>query len=160
MNIGTLTDTCIIDELLLNPFSRRSIEDKNDIIRKGKPCPALLTLKTKHKEKNREYVRSFNTCYYTKIHWLTGCEKLKKLFCWPCLLFSNDQGAWSRIGFDNLNTLTGATTRHEKSATNHIKCFLQLNAFGRTRIDHQLDEQKRISDMLHNEKVKKKSTNS
>jgi hypothetical protein len=50
MNIGTLTNTCVI-YLLLNPFSRRSIEEKNDIIRKGKPCPALLKLKTKHKEK-------------------------------------------------------------------------------------------------------------
>ena len=154
MDIETATDACVIDDLLLNPFSRRSIDEKKDIVRKGKPCPRLQNLKTKHKEKNKEYVRSFNTCHYTKIHWLTGCEKINKLFCWPCLLFSSDQGVWSHIGFDNLNTLTLATTRHEKSA-NHIKCFLQLNAFGRTRIDHQLDEQKRINDMLHNEKVKK-----
>ncbi|KAJ4440526.1 hypothetical protein ANN_08667 [Periplaneta americana] len=49
---------------------------------------------------------------------------------------------------------TVALQQHEKSA-NHIKRFLQLNSFGQTRIDHQLDEQKRISDLLHNEKAKR-----
>ena len=50
--------------------------------------------------------------------------------------------------------LTWVTTRQKKSA-NHIKCYLQLEVFGQTQFDNQLDEQKWINDMLYNEKEKK-----
>ena len=45
MDIEIATDVCVIDDLLLNPFSRRNIEEKKDIVRKGKPCPRLQNFK-------------------------------------------------------------------------------------------------------------------
>lgn len=66
-----------------------------------------------------------------------------KLYCWPCLLFSTENGVWSKVGFDNLNTLTLEICKHEKSI-NHLKCFLQINTFGKNRIDHLLDEQQKL----------------
>ncbi|KAL4154101.1 hypothetical protein QTP88_001934 [Uroleucon formosanum] len=118
------------------------------------PCPVIPNLTSVHKDKKREYIRHFNTSQYDNTIWLTGSSVLNKLYCWPCLLFSTENGVWSKVGFDNLNTLTVAICRHEKSI-NHIKCFLQINTFGRNRIDHLLDEQKKTCDLMHNEKVKK-----
>lgn len=145
---------CVISDLISTPFSRRHFPEKSEIIKTGRPCPAIPNLTSVHKDKKREYIRHFNTSQYENTIWLTGSCVLNKLYCWPCLLFSTENGVWSKVGFDNLNTLTLAISRHEKSI-NHIKCFLQINTFGRNRIDHLLDEQKKTSDSIHNEKVKK-----
>lgn len=145
---------CAISDLISKPFSRRSFSEKSEIIKKGKPCPLIPNLTSVHKDKKREYIRHFNTSQYDNTIGLTGSCVLNKLYCWPCLLFSTENGVWSKVGFDNLNSLTLAICRHEKSI-NHIKCFLQINTFGRNRIDHLLDEQKKTSDLMHNEKVKK-----
>jgi len=37
--------------------------------------------------------------------------------------------------------------RNEKSI-NHLKCFLQINTFGKNRIDHLLDEQQKTCDLM------------
>lgn len=68
------------------------------------------------------------------------------------MLFSTENGVWSKTGFDYLNILISATYKHEKSV-NHIKCFLQINIFGRNRIDYLLDEQIKTSDLMYDEKV-------
>ncbi|KAF0715097.1 zinc finger MYM-type protein 1-like [Aphis craccivora] len=148
---------CVISDLISKPFSRRSFSEKNEIIKIGRPCPIIPNLTSVHKDKKREYIRHFNTSQYDNTIWLTGSSVLNKLYCWPCLLFSTENGVWSKVGFDNLNTLTVAICRHEKSI-NHLKCFLQINTFGRNRIDHLLDEQKKTCDLMHNEKVKKNRT--
>ncbi|XP_066981403.1 zinc finger MYM-type protein 1-like [Macrobrachium rosenbergii] len=147
-------DICLVNELLEKPFWRRSVPEKIYIIRMCRPCPPLPGLTKKHKEKNKEYMRHFNFAQYETTHWLTGSPKLNKLFCWPCLLFSNEDNIWSNAGFDNLNTLTLAVARHEKSF-NHISCFLQYNSFVRTTNDHQTKEHQPMSDEMHNENVKK-----
>lgn len=150
-----MSKVCVISELLAKPFSSKSINEKTDIISKGRPRPSMPALSTQHKEKNRKYVRHFNVSIYDNITWLAGSASLNKIFCWPCLLFSTDRvTVWTKSGFNDLNHLNTACSKHEKSQ-NHIRSFLQLTSFGRTRIDHQLSEQKRICDLLHNEKVKK-----
>ena len=144
-----------IASLIQTTFSRRDIAEKNDIISNGRPKPELPNLTRIHRAKNKEFVGHFHSSQYDNTFWLTGSSELNILFCWPCLLFSGDHNTWYKTGFDNLNTLSISLTRHEKSL-NHIKCFLQLNSFGKNyRIDHQLDQQRRINDMMHNEKVKK-----
>lgn len=145
---------CIISDLLLKPFSRRSIAEKSEIVKKDRPCPEIPNLTSEHKDKNGKYVRHFKVSQYANIPWLAGSKKLSKLFCWPCLLFSTDSGVWSKNGFANLNCLSVAVSRHEKSV-NHLQCFVSMNSFGRTRIDHQLNEHQKISNQMHNENVKK-----
>ncbi|XP_067135315.1 zinc finger MYM-type protein 1-like [Centruroides vittatus] len=147
-------ESCIISDLLQKPFSRRNAAEKIEIVRNNRPCPEIPNLTSNHKDKNGKYVRHFKISQYVNIPWLAGSKKLNKLFCWPCLLFSTDNGVWSKNGFVNLNCLSVAVSRHEKSVS-HLKSFISLNIFGRTSINHQLNEHQRISDQMHNEKVKK-----
>ena len=81
---------CIIEKLIKYKFSLRSYQEKLEIVRKGRMCPKLPNMITKHKSKNKEYTRHFCQKQYEVFSWLTGCENLNRLFCWPCLLFSDD----------------------------------------------------------------------
>jgi len=90
------TEYCVISDLISKPFS-----EKNEIIKIGRPCPVIPNLTSVHKDKKREYIRHFNTLQYDNIIWLTGSSVLNKLYCWPCLLFSTENGVWSKVGFDN-----------------------------------------------------------
>lgn len=72
---------CIISDLLLKPFSRRSIAEKSEIVKKDRPCPEIPNLTSEHKDKNGKYVRHFKVSQYANIPWLAGSKKLSKLFC-------------------------------------------------------------------------------
>lgn len=122
---------CVIHDLVNTPFLRRSISEKNEIIKIGKPCLVIPNLTSVYKDKTREYIRHFNTLQYDNTIRLTGFCASNKLYCWPCLLCLTENGVWSKNGFNNLNTLSLVTYRHEK-LNNHIKYFFQLNTFGRT----------------------------
>lgn len=117
------TEYCVISDLISKLFSRRFFSKKNEIIKTGRPSPVIPNLTSVHKDKKREYIRHFITDDDNTI-WLTGSSVLNKLYCWPCLLFSTENGVWSKVGFDNLNTLTVAICRHEKSI-NHINVFFK-----------------------------------
>lgn len=66
----------------------------------------------------------FSVSQYNNTLWLTASRVLNKLLCLLCLLFLNKNGVWStKCGFHNLNTLSLATARHEKSA-NYTRHFL------------------------------------
>lgn len=101
---------CVVCDLLKKGFSTYSFQDKLDIIRNGRPTPDLKHLKTKVKSCNRY----FNIEMYSSNQWLTGCENLCKLFCWPCVLFTNEKGVWNKNGFSDLNNLHKVTKRHGK----------------------------------------------
>ena len=109
---------------------------------------------------NWEYVHMFSVSQYNNTRWLMVSKVLNKLFCLRCLLLCNNNGMWSKIGFNNLNTPYSAVMRYEKSS-NYIRSFLQLKTFGTTWIVQKqvqanlgklLGKQKWISDSLHNEK--------
>lgn len=44
---------------------------------------------------------------------MAGSNRLNTVFCWLCLLFSDDNGIGHKTGFDNLNALTRVIPRHK-----------------------------------------------
>lgn len=149
------SQVCVIQQLLTNPFRLKRLDEKLEIVRCGRPCPELPNLKSSHKDKGHEYIRHFRVSQYNKTDWIAGSSTLNKLFCWLCLLFTKEQTVWSSVGYDNLNNLHNSISKHEKSKS-HIFSLLQIKIFGVSRIDLQLDDQKRADDAQHNEMVMKK----
>jgi hypothetical protein len=141
----------IIVDLFDRPFHTRTFNEKAEIVKNGRPLPNLHNLK----KKGKKFVRSFNNDFYNQTVWLCGSEPLCKLFCWPCILFVNDNSPWnSKLrGYSDLNNLHTAISRHEKSES-HIHAWISLRTFGSSRIDLQLDSQQRESVVKHNETVK------
>jgi hypothetical protein len=142
--------SCVIDTLRVASFSSRSIEEKNSILRAGRPTPDLPELVTKTKF----CVRQFSTGHYQLTPWLTGCKGVNKLFCWPCILFSTEQGPWQKGGYSDLNNFTKAVSRHE-TCQKHLQAVVDLKVFGNVRIDFQIDNQRRLAIHKHNETVKR-----
>ena len=141
----------LVADILRTPFSRRTHQEKLDIVRRGRPTPALASLS----QPGKWFVRHFQICNYERYPWLTAWERHRKLYCWECLLFAIDRfGVWSYTGFANLSCLTKAATRHQSTA-GHLQATVLLKTFGDTRVDLQLNEQVRRETELHNEKVKK-----
>lgn len=145
-------DKSVIQDLLETPFSRRSLAEKVKIIKNGRPCPQLCNLKSVHKDKRDTYTRNFQVSQYDLYPWLCGCKNLNKLFCWPCLLFSKGDSAWSSAGFDKLNSLCTSQKKHRSSAT-HLQCTLDLLHFRQQRTDETLDSQRKFRNSKHNKMV-------
>ena len=78
---GDIACDCIICSLKSKNFSVRSFIEKKSILKGGRPTPTMDITKDM-----KTYKRHFNIGVYNTHEWLTGCEKLGKLFCWPCLL--------------------------------------------------------------------------
>lgn len=142
---------CIIEELLVKPFSARSFTDKLTIVSKCRPTPLMPNLKSKAKN----FTRHLKQQNYVSFMWLCGCKKLTKLYCWPCLLFSTERSTiWTKSGFTDLSNLHNVGKRHELSQS-HIASQVALKKFGKTtRIEFSLSEQHRINIEKHNEQVK------
>ena len=151
---GNYQCNCIIEDVIIKPFYRRDFTEKISIKERGRPTPQLPSLSVLCKDRNREYTRHFCATNYVKHKWLTGCPNLNKLFCWPCLLFSNENTVWSKEGFSNIAALAFSVNRHEKTKS-HISSAFALCNFGNSRIDLQLDTQKSLGISKHNEIVKR-----
>lgn len=105
--------------------------------------------------KGQKIVRTFHTEWYKRKDWLCGCAKLNRLFCFSSLLFGNTTDkVWTNAGYCNLNNLPCAIAKHERSVV-HIQSQIALKTFGHNRVNLTLDEQRRLSISIHNEKVKK-----
>lgn len=144
---------CSVDHLIeQKSFSSLCYQDKVNIIQSGRP---LGNLKLEIQQKGRKvFTRHFNMKMYDSTSWLCGCSKLQKLFCWPCLLFSNEKNVWSKAGFDDLTNFHKAQKRHTLSQS-HIQAQIQLKQFGKVRIECSLNEHLRSSIEAHNETVRK-----
>lgn len=144
-------DSGLVADLLRNPFSSRTLKEKQDIVRKGRPTPELASLI----QPGKTCVRRFQVSNYERYPWLTGSEEKRKLFCWECLLLANDRlGVWSHTGFANLSCLTKAALRHQNTA-GHLHATVLVKTFGETQVDLQPSEQVRKDKELHNARVKK-----
>lgn len=147
--------SCVIHSLIQKPFRMRSYEEKKEIAACPRPQSELTTL-TKKLNKT-QVTRHFNTSYYKKYSWLCGCASSSSLFCWPCICFANPNdinNVWFNKGYTDLNNLINASNRHQKSE-GHVRAFLTFKEFGKTRVDTQLDIQRKIEITRHNEKVTK-----
>ena len=145
---------CIIEDLLKKRFSARDYIDKKRIIDNDRPTPEIKNFSAICRDRNREYSRHFYISNYSKYKWLTGCPKLKRLFCWPCILFGSVNCVWTQEGYNNIVNLIQCARRHEKSKS-HIKNCLSLCSFGNVRVDVQLEKQKSLNISKHNDAVKK-----
>lgn len=138
---------CIIEKLLLIPFGAYTHIEKQNIINEGRPTPTLQNLKSKCKNS----FRYFNTSYYNSNKWLSGCQKTQKLYCWPCILFSQESNTWSKNGCNDLNNFHNLKHRHEINRS-HIKSLITLKKFGSIKIEPCETYQENIK--KHNETVK------
>lgn len=121
------SDVSIIKDLLENPFSRRDVTTKNEIVKLSRPMPDII-LSQNVKIKGQQCVRHFQKSMYEKFKWLTGCSELNKLYCWPCLLFvviEKDKNIWTKQGYSDLNHLPEAAEKHEKTLS-HINALILL----------------------------------
>lgn len=113
-----------IVQLLETPFRRWSNNNKNELVRLGKPTPMLSCL-SKDKKGGKEFSRVFNSNWY-KIHiWLCGSHYNQALYCWPCLLLSRTVSVWTTKGYSDFKNLSRSIKIHE-SAKEHIHSMLGL----------------------------------
>lgn len=140
----------IVDWLLINSFNKLDHDTKFYIINSLRPKPNLITLKLSDNRQNR----GFNTGWYDKCVWLTGSIKREKLFCWQCLLFSNqsEYTAWSKTGYSDLKNLPRSIERHTKSKE-HIASSCKLALFGKLNIVTAIDSARKNAIIAYNSQV-------
>lgn len=85
---------------------------------------------------------------YDKYTWMTGSCKLNKMFCFPCLIFSDSNSVWSRTGFSDINNLANSAKKHTLTEK-HIRSCLAVHDFGKNRIELSFS----ITNDVHNRKV-------
>ena len=130
-------------------FYSLSYEEKRLILDHGRPTPNMDLSK-----ENKRCTRKFNSKLYEDIPWLCGNISNRKLYCWPCVLFSKENSVWNTItrGYDDLNNLHTSISRHEQSRA-HLNAFIDFKTFGKSRIDLVLNKQKSDAISRHNEEV-------
>lgn len=141
-------DVCL-NKLNTSAFSALSFEEKIKIVVKGRCVPRLdLT------QKKGNTTRSFNKKYYDSYNWLAGCLHTNKLFCFPCLLFSNkdNKNVWISNGYSDLNNFHKAAAKHDLSEK-HLDSCLKFQTFGKGRIESSFNKQFKLDIERHNAKV-------
>nr|CAI5824137.1 unnamed protein product [Callosobruchus analis] len=97
--------------------------------------------------------RGFNINNYEKIKWLTASSTRNKLYCWNCVLFSNDKSSvWGKTGYNNLQNLSRAIERHDKFQE-HISSSIKFELFGKQNIANVVDTARKRDIENFNEKV-------
>ncbi|CAG9820197.1 unnamed protein product [Phaedon cochleariae] len=141
----------IVNFLLTYHFDSFSNNDKHFVKSLSRPTPRLKRLiNTSSRGSNR----LFSTAWYERYFWLTGSETRNKLFCWPCLLYSEEahNSVWGRLGYDNMKELSRALQKHANSK-DHLSCELRFKIFGKQNIPNGINSKYNVSIKKHNEKV-------
>lgn len=125
-------ECCLTDYLLHEStrFSNLSFENKKHVIKLGRARPDI-TIDYKRRD---GFFKHFHSSMYEKYNWLTGSCKLNKLFCFPCLLFSDSSSVWNRTGYSDINNLINSARKHVQSEK-HIRSCISLHEFGTSRIE-------------------------
>ncbi|KAL4120790.1 hypothetical protein QTP88_013411 [Uroleucon formosanum] len=110
--------------LLETPFRRWLSDNKNDLLKVGKPIPILSAL-APDKKLSKVFCRSFNPNLYQQHSWLCGSHYIQKLFCWPCLLLGKMKSVWNTVGYYDLKNLSRGIQIHQTSKE-HIHNHLGL----------------------------------
>ncbi|KAL4127519.1 hypothetical protein QTP88_011686 [Uroleucon formosanum] len=110
--------------LLETPFRRWHSDNKNDLLKVGKPIPILSAL-APDKKLSKVFCRSFNPNLYQQHSWLCGSHYIQKLFCWPCLLLGKIKSVWNTVGYYDLKNLSRGIQIHQTSKE-HIHNHLGL----------------------------------
>lgn len=146
----------IICSLIETPFSRWKEEDKRDILRTGRPTFDLsISAKKEVKKIGKTWNVHFKNSWFSTCKWLCSSQYFQKLYCWPCLLFSNKKSVWNKEGFDSILNVSRSLHKHEDSGE-HIKCELFLKQFEKNQstIVDALKENGKLYKIQFNENVR------
>uniref|UniRef100_A0A182PSE5 BTB domain-containing protein n=1 Tax=Anopheles epiroticus TaxID=199890 RepID=A0A182PSE5_9DIPT len=103
---------CIVCTLTKIPFASLSKESQQKIVRTGRPVSQMPNLTS----------RCLNSLNLHVTDWMTGCDRERKLYCWPCLLFNTSEyDVWGKRGFTDFPRLATARAEHAKNASHHAK---------------------------------------
>lgn len=143
-------DVDIVLSILNLPLARRTEVERRDIIMHERPTPKLSI-----EQKDGKKVRTFNFSWYDVHKWLCGSFMKNRLFCWPCLLFSNRKCVWSCEGYYDLKNMSASLKKHS-ICKDHISNSLsfkdvQKRAFS---VYNLVNEQSKIAKIRYNEEVK------
>lgn len=118
---------CLVCDLLKKSFYSRSYDEQLVVILKGRPVPAITLTQP---QKGQQYTRNFVAgSFYDKYEWLTGCPQRKKMFCFSCILFGeNERGQISSNGVNNLKNIHRIMKKHANSIA-HLRCIFQQKTF-------------------------------
>lgn len=139
------THICAVDVLLVKDFNLLSFEQKCALKNK-RPTPKLPL---EHNDKPN--TRKFQSSWYTKFKWLSGCDKRNKLFCFVCLFFRGDK-EWCCDGISTAKYFLRKAETHAISRDhllNEEKYRLMVGA----PVEHAVSENRRLMDIKHNEQV-------
>lgn len=146
----------IVCNLLQTPFNRWKEADKRDVLNHGRPKDSLeIVAKKENKKTGKSHNVHFKNSWFDDYKWLCSSTTLKKLYCWPCLLFSNKNSAWNKEGFSDLLNITRSLHRHHDSAE-HLKCEISLRNIlkNQNTISDALKENSRLFKIRFNENVR------
>lgn len=139
----------LVSFLLENKFFTFSYDDKIFVKELPVPRPSMSNLV----QRTTSHNRAFSKTIYEKFVWLTGSETRNKLFCWYCLLFSEQKSPFCSTGYDNLKEIHRASGKHEISKE-HIHSSLKFKLFGKRNILNSLDSAHREFIKSFNDKVR------
>lgn len=83
-------DEDIIISLINLSFSARCMDEKNEILKRGRPTPELPELKMFCKSKRENFTRHFNKKHYDESEWLAGSLKKINFIVGLVYYFLND----------------------------------------------------------------------
>ncbi|XP_055602784.1 uncharacterized protein LOC129751357 [Uranotaenia lowii] len=134
-------EKCIIDDILNRPFASRTMEEQMALVKMQVPQPDMKRLVTVIRKKNVLTTRRFYGKAY-EVKWVCGSEKLQKLFCWPCLLFTKpgDKGVWNKKGYSDVIHISASIKAHS-SSKDHIENALSLQTFGKQGVEEESDHE-------------------
>lgn len=124
----------VVSFLVENKSSTFSYDDKKFVKELPVPRPSMSNLV----QRTTSHNRAFSKTIYEKFIWLTGSETRNKLFCWYCLLFSDQKSPFCSAGYDNLKEIHRASGKHEISKE-HCHSALKFKLFGKQNILNTLD---------------------
>jgi hypothetical protein len=140
-----------VDYLLKYKFSTLTFEDKLEVKRLGAHQPSDLVIVNELVKPKKKL--TFKSEWFTKKTWLTASVSLKRLFCFPCLIFGGET-VWAQSGYSDLKHLSERLTSHETSSS-HMKNAVTLKLFGKSNIVEKLDSVYRRNIQRHNQEVDK-----
>lgn len=138
--------TNIINFLKTTPINSLSYEQRCELKSK-RPKPNLSI-----KEVGKNRTRSFQSSWYDRFSWLTGCVEKNKMFCYVCLMFGEKDSEWCTEGISDLSNVIKKAVKHQ-SAKHHLLHSEAFHLLGKVRIEHALSEAARLQAIKHNDIV-------
>lgn len=140
------SETDLLNFLRVTPLSKLTYEQRCELKNK-RPTPKLNI-----KQSVKKFTRSFQSSWYERFSWLTGCSVKNKMYCYVCILFDSKDTEWCTEGISDLSNLIKKAVKHQ-SSKEHLKNKESFQMLGKHRIEHAISEALRLSNLRHNETV-------